>query len=93
MELKVPVRIDGFECVKDMVNTVLDYSYKGRTLKEWADSISNPTTNADRIRAMSDEELTEWLTNYVCSNVAPYANARGATYKGKLIDWLKQEAE
>lgn len=49
-------------------------------------------TNADRIRSMLDEELADWLTNYVCSNVAPYANARGATYNGKLIDWLKQEA-
>lgn len=49
------------------------------------DFISNPDTNADRIRAMTDEELAEWywwMLNYV----------RGATdSRTALLDWLKQE--
>lgn len=50
-------------------------------------------SNADKIRAMTDEELADWLKRYLSSNAAPHANARGATHKGKLVDWLKQEAE
>ena len=57
------------------------------------DKTQKPITNADKIRNMSDEELAVWLTGFACSNVAPHANARGAMYKGKLVDWLKQEAE
>lgn len=47
--------------------------------------IVKPNTNADRIRAMTDEELAEWywwMLNYV----------RGATdSRTALLDWLKQE--
>ena len=51
-----------------------------------------PQTNADRIRSMTDEELEQWLTAFVCSNVAPHATARGAAKKGRLIEWLREEA-
>lgn len=50
-------------------------------------------SNADRIRSMTDTELEEWLTAFVCSNVAPYATARGAAKKGRLLEWLKQECD
>ena len=44
-------------------------------------------TNADKTRAMTDEELAEWfwwMLNYV----------RGATdSKMALLDWLKQEVQ
>ena len=41
-----------------------------------------PKTNADRIRAMTDEELADWLS-YICdAYYTPY---------GGWIDWLKQE--
>ena len=36
-------------------------------------------TNADRIRAMSDEELAEWLEDHC--------------YQYGWLDWLKQEVE
>ena len=52
-----------------------------------------PTTNAARIRSMTDEELDRWLTAFVCSNVAPHATARGAAKKGRLLEWLKKEGE
>lgn len=87
MELKIPVQINGFELAEDLANAVLDYSYKGRTLKEWDDSISKPVTNADRIRSMSDEELAEWLCD-----IAGWL----PMYEGKMhpiLDWLKQEVK
>lgn len=45
-----------------------------------------PITNADRIRAMTDEELAEWLCD-----IAGWL----PMYEGKMhpiLDWLKQEA-
>ena len=59
-EIKAPIKIDGFKCVDDVVQAVLNYTYKGKTLKEWADSISKPQTNADCIRSITDEELEKW---------------------------------
>ena len=41
-----------------------------------------PQTNADRIRAMTDEELADWLI----------MNGDGSDYETWLA-WLKQEAE
>lgn len=40
-----------------------------------------PQTNADRLRAMSDEELADWLV----------MNGNGEDYK-TWLDWLRQEA-
>lgn len=35
--------------------------------------VSNPvTTNGDRIRAMSDEELAEWILNGISSDACDY---------------------
>lgn len=42
-----------------------------------------PRTNADRIRAMTDEELAEWLDNNTC---------RFPIYKDWL-NWLRQEVD
>ena len=44
-----------------------------------------PTTNADRIRAMSDEELAAWMDE--CNAYREYANA------SQWLPWLKQPAE
>lgn len=81
-EIKIPIKIDGFRCVEEMVQTVLNYTYKGKTLKEWADSISEPQTNADRIRAMTDEELAEYLCHV---ENADYS------YVFDWLYWLEQE--
>ena len=43
---------------------------------------SKPQTNADKIRAMTDEELADWLV----------MNGNGEDYK-TWLDWLKQEAK
>ena len=44
-------------------------------------------TNADRIRAMTDEELAEWYW-WMLRYVQGYTDSRVA-----LLDWLKQEAK
>ncbi len=52
-----------------------------------------PETNADQIRSMTDNELAEWLLNFVISCDVPYTTARGAMYCGKLSEWLGTECE
>ena len=52
-----------------------------------------PITNADRIRAMTDEELSIFLANLAA---CPECNARredcGTNCWETWLDWLKQEA-
>lgn len=45
-----------------------------------------PQTNADRIRAMTNEELAEWINKHDC-----YTNLYGHDSKDAILDWLKQE--
>ena len=47
-----------------------------------------PLTNADRVRAMSDEELAAWAINE-----APKIGFRYTSSKAGLLEWLKQSAE
>ncbi len=57
-----------------------------------------PITNADRIRAMSDEELAEWFIK-IQNDVADYYDSGHAyapelpTMKESWLDWLRQEAD
>lgn len=56
------------------------------------------TTNADRIRAMTDEELAEWITELTDCTVYPHTRkdapcvSIGQTCAASWLDWLKQEA-
>ena len=67
----------------------------GKDCKEWEAQIQ---TNADRIRAMSDEELAEFLESKVwdcgthkhCSS-CPTRNEKGECLS--VAKWLKQPAE
>ena len=56
----------------------------------------NPQTNADRIRAMSDEELAKWLCSILtaecCDRSCPARYMCDFNDNG-LIKWLKQPAE
>jgi len=45
-----------------------------------------PRTNADRIRAMTDEELAKWIQNRL-------DDYDGESTWERWLDWLKQEAE
>lgn len=64
---------------------------------------TEPITNADRIRAMSDEELADWLARTQIDNIAEalkiagipweqHPDLRELTAKDNL-EWLKQPAE
>lgn len=53
--------------------------------------IEVPMTNADRIRAMSDEELAYYL-KFIVSKAQIYGMAY-VTKRREWIDWLKQPAE
>ena len=52
-------------------------------------------TNADRIRAMSDEELCNWLFQRDCTNIAAFLEygGMGVMNAVQLLDWLQQPAE
>lgn len=55
--------------------------------------VENKPSNADRIRAMTDEELAEWLAEYAALLIA---NVLDDDYlvqtKSGWLDWLKWEA-
>lgn len=56
--------------------------------------ITKPLNNADRIRAMSDEELAEWLTALeikAYSRVGYFGNEE--RFKAQYVEWLKSPAE
>ena len=58
-----------------------------------------PITNADRIRAMTDEELAEWLdggfrhADWCDISNFPNSDCMEFPCLGCIIDWLKQEVE
>lgn len=57
--------------------------YVFKWLEECFEIVETPKTNAQKIRAMSDEELAEFLSKTFCNG-----------YGGpKLIEWLQQSAE
>lgn len=49
-------------------------------------------TNADRIRAMSEEELCNWLFQRDCTNIAAFLEygGMGVMNAVQLLDWLQQ---
>ena len=70
----------------------------GDCVAEWEKITKKTVTNADRIRAMSDEELAEFLAEeqYRIANVvfraAGYGIEKQAIYARRL-EWLQQPAE
>ena len=56
---------------------------------------TEPITNAQKIRAMSDEELCNWLFQRDCTNIAAFLEygGMGVMNAVQLLDWLKQPAE
>ena len=56
---------------------------------------TEPITNADRIRSMSDEEMCNWLFQRDCTNIAAFLEhgGMGVMDAVQLLDWLKQPAE
>ena len=56
---------------------------------------TEPITNADRIRAMSDENLAWELMLWRCEAAAKYhgIETQYPDTHSKILDWLKQPAE
>ena len=54
-----------------------------------------PMTNADRIRAMTDDELTMWIMEMQSCPYERYQDCQHPNYDCETCvkDWLKQEAE
>lgn len=86
------------------------YDYQRRTAIDYAISVleniqQKPTTKADRIRAMTDEELANYLNDtgwgcYLCAETRRLASEpllRNETCDGKCVqhclEWLQQPAE
>lgn len=79
----------------ETANRVLDeYEYNGKTIREWADLIANPKTNADRIRSMTDEELAQYMGDVQTWGGCPNHGARNCTENCAdcWLDWLRKEA-
>ena len=66
------------------VNCTPDYM----ALDDCTGSEANIVTNADRIRAMSDEELANWVVNKAPNIWIQYTDSELG-----LLDWLQQPAE
>ena len=70
---------------------------------DWGCNYIPVPTNADHIRAMSDEELAEWIRNGISSDACDYCphndfHCNGVPCHGKaeaekIIDWLQQPYE
>ena len=56
---------------------------------------SKPMTNVQKIRAMSDEELCNWLFQRDCTNIAAFLEhgGMGVMNAVQLLEWLKNPAE
>ena len=52
-----------------------------------------PITNVDRIRAMSDEELADWICEVQDGESLQRANYLPSLSKGFWLKWLKREAD
>ncbi len=60
--------------------------------RKWNAMQTKPITNADRIRAMSDEELAEFMWAG-CDNITQEACKSHAGCVDCWLDWLKEEVD
>ena len=76
-----------------------DCAFSGKDMKKGTCKGYIPMTNADRIRAVSDEELAKFLCNFrSCdSSEHPCNGCQAEPYcmigHNGMIDWLQQPAE
>ena len=91
--------VDDAQLVKDLkAYEALEKQYsKDEAIAAWnrrAGKDTNVTTNADRIRGMTDEELAEWLVDAnMCERVCIEEDYCGCDVcVNRVTDWLKQPA-
>lgn len=65
------------------------------TVNEFSNWQPIPITNADRIRCMTDEELTNWVVEVYHGTHEPYFSIRKIIEQGRkeFAEWLKGEIE
>ena len=89
-------------CHNCACDPVCDHNWNGwETCGNWIQKPGEPPTNADRIRAMSDEELSEFISRIEIGDFGP--QVYGKTFcdmcKGQYecddcrLWWLQQPAE
>ena len=90
--------MDEIECTKCIYNINNECKIGGWTIPKVGcpDGKAKPMTNADRIREMTDEELTDWYFDKFFPCV-PYCSVfdecpEHDDCKICLLEWLKQEA-
>lgn len=66
------------------------------TIEKVCGGYKHTVTNADRIRAMTDEELADLFANYECGYCRIHdfcvAQENGRNCEASWLDWLRQEA-
>lgn len=73
------------------------YAYRHKCFTEDLCKCHEPMTNADRIRAMTDEELVDFLGhNSLCDRIQDDGGdwcKKHPVCKGCMVEWLQQPAE
>ena len=72
------------------------HEFNDKNLEPCKDCVPKKKTNADKIRAMSDEELAEFASHYIsCGycDVKTIGGSCGNGCKKNLLKWLQSEAE
>lgn len=86
--------MDGMELFKKLAQCE-DKEQMQRCIEQHRER-QKPQTNADRIRAMNDEELCKFLGEYKFCDICE-EGCDSCTYNGdcdkRLLEWLKQPAE
>ena len=87
-ELKLNINLE--KIAQEVATKVLDeYSYHGKTIREWADGLTNPACRGDRLRTLSDEDLAAFLADHPLVTEFDPENPRHASW----LAWLQEEIE
>lgn len=83
--------MNGSGCKNCPVNPCETTNYRGSTCAAQRAKLGlgDPKTNADQIRAMSDEELANLLTNYSNNGGWVTETDREICFE-RIMEWLKQ---
>jgi hypothetical protein len=84
-----PIKCTGLNCPMQ-AGKVDPATCKAADTCEWA---TKPMTNADRIRAMTDEEMAQWLTFIEEKILAKQLSISRSEMFADWFDWLKQEVK
>lgn len=71
------------------------YFIRGECTASFCEYQRKKQTNADRIRAMSDEEMCNWLFQRDCTNIAAFLEygGMGVMNAVQFLEWLQHPSE